>query len=133
VPAGRALVRAAALTRPGAPRLRIADGPAWNGYIGLRLVITRRAAVPAGALAYAALVEQVPAGSDGSPIARQLVRAVSGPMGLGELATQRTVEFLRAVTLPAGSRVDRLASVAWIETTEGRVIAAALSPPASCR
>ena len=125
--------RATPLERRGAPLLRITDGPGWNGYVGLRLVVTRRAPVPADAVAYVALVERVPAGSEGSPVERQLVRAVAGPMGLGELATERKIEHLRAVRLPQTDRADRLASVAWIETAQGRVIAAAQAPPPECR
>ncbi len=133
MPSGETLVRATSLNRRGAPRLRIVDGPAWNGYIGLRLLITRRGPLPPGSLAYAALVEQVPAGSDGSPVERQLVRAVAGPMGLDELATEPKIEHLRAVRVPPSSRADRLASVAWVATASGEVIAATRSPPAECR
>jgi len=133
MPAGQTQVRETRLHPSTAPLLRIVDGPAWNGYIGLRLLVTRHVGMPPGALAYAALVEQVPAGSDGSPIERHLVRAIVGPMGLGELASLPKIEHLRAVAVPAGSRADRLASVAWIETPEGRAITAAVSPPAECR
>jgi hypothetical protein len=121
--------RSATLRRAGAPRVRIADGPGWNGYVGLRLVVTRRGAVPAGAVAYAALVERVPAGSEGTPVDRQLVRALIGPLGLGELASQPVMEHMSAVRLPDIERPDRLASVAWIETAQGQVIAAAQSCP----
>ena len=130
---GRTLVRRSAWSASRAPQLRIVDGPAWNGYIGLRLVITRHGMLPRGARAYAALVEQVPAGNEGSSIERRLVRAVAGPMGLDELATEPTVEHLRAVAVPSGARVDRLVSVAWIEAPGGRVLAAAASPPEECR
>ena len=132
-PSGATFVKASALRRKGAPQLRIVDGPAWNGYIGLRLQVTRRAAVPPGAVAYVALVEQVPAGSEGSAIERHLVRAVAGPMGLAELATEPKIEHLRAVRVPPSSRADRLASVAWVETRRGEVIAAVASPPPECR
>lgn len=119
--------RSAALGRAGAPHVRIADGPGWNGYVGLRLVITRRGTVPADAVAYAALVERVPGGSENTPVDRQLVRAVVGPLGLGELATVPVVEHMNSVRLPDIERPDRLGSVAWIETANGQVIAAAQS------
>ncbi|WP_280152557.1 hypothetical protein [Piscinibacter sp. XHJ-5] len=119
--------RSTSLRRAGAPQLRIADGPGWNGYVGLRLVVTRRDAVPPDAVAYAALVERVPAGSEGTPVDRQLVRAVIGPLGLGELAASSTLEHMSAVRLPDIERPDRLGSVAWIETAQGKVIAAAQS------
>lgn len=122
----------APLPRRPALRLRIADGPAWNGYIGLQLTATRLRKPPAGATAYAALVERVPAGSEGTPVARQLVRAVVGPMTLQELATQPTIHHLRAVRVPETDRPERLASVAWVEDAAGQVIAATQSPLAEC-
>jgi hypothetical protein len=133
VPAGRTAVHETRLHPSEAPRLRIVDGPAWNGYIGLRLLVTRHGSMPPDAVAYAALVEQVPAGSDGSGVERQLVRALAGPMGLAELKSEGQVEHLRAVTVPRGSRVERLSAVAWIQAPDGRVLAAASSPPAECR
>ena len=126
------LVRAAPLMGRAAPRMRIIDGPAWNGYIGLRLIVAPRAKLPPDAVAYVALVERVPAGSEGSPVERQLVRAVAGPMGLSELATEPRIEHLSAVRLPDTPRPDRLAGVAWIETATGEVIAATQSLPPAC-
>lgn len=115
------------------PALRIVDGPAWSGYIALRLVVSRGGAWRPGLRGFAALVEHVPAGNDGSAIERQLVRAVAGPLRLEELREAASVEHVRAVSVPEGSRVDRLSAVAWVETAEGRVVAAAAAPPAACR
>ncbi|HEV7913999.1 MAG TPA: hypothetical protein VGP22_09540, partial [Albitalea sp.] len=84
------------------------------------------------AVAYVALVERVPAGSDGTPIDRQLVRAVAGPLGLSELATEARIEHLRSMRVPDTARPDRLSSVAWIEGGNGRVIAAVQALPARC-
>jgi len=133
LPAGQTGVRETRLHPSTAPVLRIVDGPAWNGYVGLRLLVTRHGGVPPGALAWVALVEQVPAGNEGSSVERQLVRAVAGPMGLEELKSEPKVEFLRAVALPQGSRADRLSAVAWIDTADGRALVAAQSPPPECR
>jgi hypothetical protein len=133
MPAGQSGLRENRLHPSESPRLRIVDGPAWNGYIGLRLLVTRHEGVPHDAVAYAALVEHVPAGTEGSPIERNLVRAVVGPLGLDELRGLSKIEHLRAVAVPAGSRADRLASVAWIEAADGRVMVAAHSPPPECR
>ena len=127
------LQRQASLSRADAPRLRIADGPAWNGYVGVQLTVDRRATMPAGAQAYVALVERVPAGSEGSAMTRQLVRAVAGPLSLEELSTERTVRHFRAMRLPEGARAERLGSVGWVETAQGVVIAAAQSAGANCK
>jgi hypothetical protein len=133
MPAGRTAVHETRLHPGSNAKLRIVDGPAWNGYIGMRLLVTRNGGLPSGAVAYAALVEQVPAGSEGSGVERRLVRALVGPMGLDELRSESTIEHLRAVAVPAGSRADRLASVAWIQTADGRALTAAVSPPEQCR
>ncbi len=123
--------------KPAAPRLRIADGPAWNGYIGLQLTVDRNnngnGKLPEGAVAYMALVERVAAGSEGSAIARQLVRNVVGPLSLEELATVTPVRHFRAMRLPDGARAEKLASVAWVESAEGKVIAATQSADNKCK
>ncbi len=98
-------------TLPARPALtlRVAGGPAWNGYLGLEL--TARGKPPAGAVAYVALVEDVPAGSEGTAVARRLVRAVAGPLALdagGRASTQ-----LRALRIPEGARAERLRGAAW--------------------
>ena len=127
------LQRQTPLSRADAPRLRIADGPAWNGYVGVQLTVDRRTALPSGAQAYVALVERVPAGSEGSGVTRQLVRAVAGPLSLDELASTRTVRHFRAMRLPEGARPERLGSVGWVETAQGIVIAATQSAAANCK
>ena len=130
--ANQTLSRQTPLARNGALRLRIADGPAWNGYIGLQLTVRRVGKLPADAVAYAALVERVPAGSEGTPVARQLVRTLVGPLSLQELAAQATIHHFRAVRVPEGSRGDRLGSVAWVADANGKPIAATQSPSGEC-
>jgi hypothetical protein len=126
------LLRSTAL-KNDAPKLRIADGPAWNGYIGLQLTVNRNGKLPDGAVAYIALVERVAAGSEGSAISRQLVRNVVGPLSLEELATVTPVRHFRAMRLPDGAQAEKLASVAWVQSAEGRVIAATQSADNKCK
>jgi hypothetical protein len=97
------------------PRLRVVGGPAWNGYLGLRLEAQGRA--PAGAQAFLALVEDIPAGAEGNPSARRLVRAVAGPI---DMSHKRTEE-LRAMRIPEGAKPERLQGVAWWINGDGRV------------
>jgi hypothetical protein len=119
--------------KTAAPRLRIADGPAWNGYVGLQLTVNRQGKLPDGAVAYIALVERVAAGSEGSAIARQLVRNVVGPLSLEELATTTPVRHFRAMRLPEAARVEKLSSVAWVQSADGVVLAATQSADNKCK
>lgn len=119
--------------RPGL-QLTVEDGPAWNGYIGLRLVVESlsRRALPPGSVGWLALAEEIPAGEDGSPVDRRLVRALVGPLPLGSLAVGRPVEHLRAVRVPETPRPERLRAIGWVETDAGRPLAARLRPAAAC-
>jgi hypothetical protein len=115
-------------------RLQVDSGLAFNGYIGLnfRLKAPRRAAWPADAAGYVALVERIPAGSDGSGSARQLVRAIAGPLPLVPPSAQAPLQHLVAVRLPSNGDPARFAAVGWVETADRRVLLAAASPPHGC-
>ncbi len=112
-------------------RLRVAGGPAWNGYLGLEL--SARGTPPAGAVAYVALVEDVPAGSEGSLVARRLLRAVAGPLPLD--AGGRATTQLRALRIPEGAQAERLRGAAWWVDSRQQLGGIALEgcPPASAR
>jgi hypothetical protein len=97
--------------------LRVAGGPAWNGYLGLEL--RTRGKPPVGATAYLALVEEIDAGDEGSPAARRLVRAVAGP--LAPDPTGRTSTQLRALRIPDGAKAERLRGMAWWVDGEGHI------------
>ena len=106
--------------RPGpALRLQASSGPAWNGYLGLEVQVRGRA--PAGANAWLALVEQLPAGSEGSAAPRWLLRNVAGPL---PLTGSRLLER-RAMRWPEGAKPERLVARAWVEDAQGRIVAVA--------
>lgn len=111
-------------SRRSAGRLKVQSGPAWNGYIGVELVWTpqRRTPVPAGAQAWLALVEDVPAGTEGSPIARTLVRNVAGPLPLDAARAGQPFSHLQALRWPDGARPERLLARGWIEAPDGRIL-----------
>ncbi len=109
----------AAQPGPGTPRLRVQDGPAWNGYIATALHVERP--VGAGArqdwsawAAHVALVEVLPAGDEGSGAARQLVRAVAGPLPLAALASQARLGHVQAMRVPQGGQPGRWKTVGWL-------------------
>ena len=106
-----------------APRLALQSGPAWNGYIGLRLSVHGR--VPPGATGWLALLERVPAGSEGSVVARELVRTVAGPLALQGPREQGAVNHLSALRVPDSARAERLHARGWIESAEGAIVAVA--------
>lgn len=124
--------------RPSAWRLQVASGPAWNGYFGLQMSLqaaragSNRAGLPAGSTAWLALVELLPPGTDGSAVARALVRSVAGPLPLDGLAVApspgqpvqpvQPLSHLRALRWPDGARPERLQGRAWIEAPSGQVL-----------
>jgi hypothetical protein len=128
---GQTAHRTSVLRRQAAPRLVVQDGPAWNGYLGLQMTVQRTSRLPADTTGYLALVERVPAGSEGTSVARQLVRVVVGPLPLNDLATQRTSTHLRSVRLPEGARPERLLAVGWVESA-GQVVVAGESRTEGC-
>jgi hypothetical protein len=128
------LVISSPLPARSALRLVVEDGPGWNGYVGLQLKASYASSrpLPAGLTGWLALIELVPAGSDGTPGDRRLVRALIGPLPLDELGSTRLVEHLRAARLPETARPERISSVGWIETAAGRVLAVAVKRDLRC-
>lgn len=100
--------------------LRLAQGEAFNDYIGTSLELGKpgREAWHAWLL----LVEELPAGTEGSPVARRLVRNVFRPdwtvvdgRPAGALADGR------AMQIHEGARPERLRLVAVLADSRGRI------------
>ena len=138
-----ALERLKALGRPAPPqagtashklqraarRLRVAQGLPFNDYIGTSIELKPGGAGPWKA--WLLLVETIPAGSDGTPVERNLVRNALQPPWDGERrppkqARERLFES-RPMSIPEGAKPARLRVVGWVEDARGRVIAAAQS------
>ena len=138
-----ALARLEALRRPPPPRsgslrqkvqgpvrqLRVAHGLPLGGYIGASIELQ-----PAGDAPWKAwllLVETVPAGSEGTPVARNLVRNALQPAWDAKkvLSREEQVRLLesRPMNIPEGSNAARLRVVGWVEDARGRIVAAAQS------
>lgn len=134
-PGQRATAREHSLPTVGGFQLQAQSGLAWNGYLGLSLDLHRnaKARLPADVSGWLALVERIPADTDGTPVARQLVRTVIGPLPLDLPAGQDRLQHLRAVLMPPNSQPDRLAAVAWVQRADGRMLMAAQSPAAGCQ
>lgn len=112
------VARRTALVDRAGRRLAVASGPAWHGYLGVQLELTGR--WPAGATAWLALVESVPAGTDESPVPRRLVRAVAGPVAIDQTAGVR--RETRAMRWPETAKAERLLATAWVEAGDGRIV-----------
>ena len=108
-------------------RIKASSGPAWQGYFGVQLTLqtSPRTALPTGSTAWLALVEQVDAGSDGTPVARSLLRSVAGPLPLSTLQPGKPMTHLRALRWPTSAEPTRLQARAWIEGPDGRLLAVA--------
>ncbi|MBA2963774.1 hypothetical protein GON04_04750 [Ramlibacter sp. MAH-25] len=95
--------------------LRVAHGLPFNGYIGASIEL--KAGGPGPWTGWLALVESLPAGTEGTPVARNLVRnvlQVSWPAGTGG----RRLES-RPMNIPEGAHLDRLRVVGWLEDARG--------------
>lgn len=94
--------------------LRVAHGLPFNGYIGAS--IDAGGAAPQPVTAWLALVETLPAGTEGSPVERNLVRnvlQVPWPAGVGPRTESRPMN------IPAGSHPERLRVVGWLQDARG--------------
>ena len=104
--------------------LRVSHGLPFNGYLGTSLELKSPRREPW--TAWLLLVETIPAGSDGTPIERNLVRnalQLAWPAG----AEQPRLFESRPMSIPAGARPERLRVVGWMEDGRGRMRAIAQS------
>ena len=116
-----------------ASTLRVAHGLPLSGYMGTSIELKP---VPASArqqhwTAWLVLVESLPAGTEGSPVARNLVRSAfqaawSGGPDPSALDPNRFFEA-RSMSVAQGVNPDKLRVIGWVEDAKGQVLAAAQS------
>ena len=110
-------------------KLRVAHGLAFNGYIGASIELQPGAGGPWKA--WLVLVETIPAGVEGTPFERNLVRNVFQPAWDGGRSLskkeQRRLFESRPISIPEGADPKRLRVVGWVEDARGRMVAAAQS------
>ena len=111
------------------PGLRVSHGLAFNGYVGTSIEL--KSPGQGRWSSWLLLVESIPAGSDGTPIGRNLVRNAlqsswggAGPLSKDELA--RLYES-RPMAVAEGAKPSRLRVVGWMEDGRGRMRAIAQS------
>jgi hypothetical protein len=121
--------------------VRVAHGVALGGYIGAS--IEAKVDMQTGAhgrptttpvTAVLLLVETITAGSDGTPIERNLVRNMLQAPWNGDslLSKKNRVNWLerRPLSIPEGANPERLRVVGWLQDQRGRLLAVAQS---ACR
>lgn len=114
--------------------LRVAHGLPVNDYIGTSIEMKPAPAVAASGSPWTAwllLVEAIPAGTQGTPVLRNLVRNSlqsiwGGDKQLSQSEQSRFFEF-RPMRIPPGSDTGRLRVVGWVQDAQGRVLTAAES------
>ncbi|HSV79741.1 MAG TPA: hypothetical protein VLK85_11145 [Ramlibacter sp.] len=112
----------AATSRRSGPAaaLRLAQGAAFNDYVGASIEL----AAPSGQgwQAWLLLVEGLPAGVEGSPVARNLVRNVFRPdWGRPAARPPALLAEQRAMRIREGARPERLRLVAVLQDAHGRI------------
>jgi hypothetical protein len=117
--------------------VRVAHGVALGGYIGASIeasVEAQRRQTTAPLTAVLLLVETIAAGSDGTPIERNLVRNMLQAPWNGDslLQKQKQISWLerRPLSIPEGANPERLRVVGWLEDRRGHLVAATQS---ACR
>lgn len=130
-PAASLTLRTPVAVRAGA--LRVAHGLPVSGYIGASIAFKGSAGVSNSPpwTAWLALVEALPAGTEASPVPRNLVRNLHQVPwdGRDQLPKQEQMRFIesRPLDIPAGTNTDRLRVIGWVQDASGRVVAAAQS------
>lgn len=111
----------------GQPLLRVARGPALGGYIGTSIALLDAPAPSRPLTAWLVLVETIPAGTDGTPVERNLVRN-----SLVLDWSRSAPPEIRPLSIPEGSQPGRLRAIGWIEDAQAQTVAIAQSvcPPA---
>ena len=123
----------------GTMRLRVALGPAVNGYAGASIELRSPAPLKRPFTAWLALVETIPPGVEGSPVERNLVRNVLIPSWDGQELLSKTNRLrlidARAMSIPAGANPERLRVIGWVQSAHGpvSVIAQSVCAPAGQR
>jgi hypothetical protein len=107
--------------------LRVSHGLPLNGYIGASIEL--KAPGKERWTGWLLLVEAIPAGTEGTPVERNLVRnalqlAWEAPSPHPKQALARLFES-RPMSVPQGAQPARLSVVGWVEDTHGRIRAIA--------
>ena len=100
--------------------LRVARGLAINDYLGGLIELAQP--LPGRWSAWLVLVETIPAGVEGTPVARNLVRNVLQlDWTVGPKAGSEPLVESRPMQIPEGAQPARLRVVGWVQDARGRI------------
>lgn len=110
----------------GRHHVRVSRGPVYDGYVGASLTFDSRAPLRQPLTGWLALIEVLPAGTEGSPVPRVLMRNL-----LSDTIPPRNTEIMgqlwRPMNVPEGADPNRLQLLGWVSDAQGHVLAAAES------
>lgn len=112
------------------PTLRVAHGLPLNGYVGASISLqwAKKVKPPTGPLtAWLLLAEAIPAGTEGTPVPRQLARNLFMAEWRSNTLRNARWQESRVMGIPEGTDPTRLKVLGWVQDAEGRVLAAAES------
>jgi hypothetical protein len=115
--------------QPIQSKLRVAHGPTFNDYVAASIELKPGGGGPLKA--WLVLVETIPAGTEGTPVERNLVRNTYQPPwdGAGPLSKEERKRLFdsRPMHIPEGAKAERLRVVGWVEDARGHIRAIAQS------
>jgi hypothetical protein len=132
-PPAQALANTLPVTGFKSTTLRVAHGLPLSGYLGASIELKPIPAAAKGRqwTAWLALVETLPAGTENSPVERNLIRNVlqanwdaRKPLSKGE---QNRFFDQRSMSIAEGANPEHMRVVGWVENEKGQVVAAAQS------
>lgn len=133
-PPARTDVHTVPVNRHHTARLRVGLGPAVNDYVGATMVFSPATSPrqhPHTWTFHLLLVEALPPGTEGTPVARNIVRNMLQGTWVQPQKLSKKERFtgseLRPMRFPEGALPERLRAVGWVQDDQGRVVAAAQS------
>ncbi len=133
-PPARTDVHTVPVNRHPEARLRVGLGPAVNDYVGATMVFSPATSPrqhPHTWTFHLLLVEALPPGTEGTPVARNIVRNMLQGTWVQPQKLSKKERFtgseLRPMRFPEGALPERLRAVGWVQDDQGRVVAAAQS------
>ena len=110
--------------RVGQHRLRVQHGPALDAYMGASLAFHAQRGAQGPFTGWLAIAEWLPAGTEGTPVPRVLVRnLLTEP--IAARPDKNWAQLWRPMNLPEGAQAERLGVVGWVTDARGRLVALA--------